>query len=38
MKKQVERAIREDRLKPSEGMRLLQTFDTGLKEYTYLTF
>lgn len=38
MKQQVDKAIKEDRLKPSEGMRLLQAYDKGLKEYTYLTF
>mgnify|MGYP007030164956 CR=1 FL=1 len=26
-----------DRLKPSEGMRLLDDYEKGLREYTYLT-
>ncbi len=37
MKMQVEEAIKSDRLKPSEGMRLLDDFERGLKDYTYLT-
>ncbi|MBW2466590.1 MAG: biosynthetic arginine decarboxylase [Deltaproteobacteria bacterium] len=36
MKKQFDRAIKDDRLKPSEGMRLLNEYEQGLKEYTYL--
>ncbi len=38
MKAQIDAAIKEDRLKPSEGMRLLQDFERGLKDQTYLTF
>ena len=36
MKKQFDRAIKADRLKPNEGMRLLSEYERGLKEYTYL--
>ncbi len=38
MKTQVDEAIKSDRLKPSEGMRLLDEYERGLKEYTYLSF
>ncbi|MBI5801859.1 MAG: biosynthetic arginine decarboxylase [Verrucomicrobia bacterium] len=38
MKVQVDEAIRSDRMKPSEGMRLLDDYERGLKDYTYLTF
>ncbi|MBI4324642.1 MAG: biosynthetic arginine decarboxylase [Chloroflexi bacterium] len=38
MKAQIDEAIKSDRLKPSEGMRLLDDYERGLKEYTYLTF
>jgi arginine decarboxylase len=37
MKAQIDVAIKSDRLKPSEGMRLLDDYERGLKEYTYLT-
>jgi len=37
MKMQVDEAIKSDRLKPSEAMRLLDDFERGLKDYTYLT-
>ncbi len=37
MKTQVDVAIKSDRLKPSEGMRLLDDYERGLKDYTYLT-
>ena len=37
MKSQVDAAIKQDRLKPTEGMRLLQEFERGLKEQTYLS-
>jgi arginine decarboxylase len=37
MKAQVDAAIKSDRLKPSEAMRLLDEYERGLKEYTYLT-
>jgi arginine decarboxylase len=38
MKAQVDEAIKTDKLKPSEAMRLLDDYERGLKEYTYLTF
>jgi arginine decarboxylase len=37
MKAQIDDAIKTDRLKPSEAMRLLDEYERGLKEYTYLT-
>ena len=37
MKAQVDAAIKSDRLKPSEAMRLLDDYERGLKDYTYLT-
>jgi arginine decarboxylase len=37
MKMQIDEAIKSDRLKPSEGMRLLDDYERGLKEYTYLS-
>jgi arginine decarboxylase len=37
MKTQIDAAIKEDRVKPSEGMRLLQDFERGLKDQTYLS-
>jgi arginine decarboxylase len=38
MKAQIDAAIKQDVLKPTEGMRLLQDFERGLKDQTYLTF
>lgn len=38
VKLQVDQAIKEDRVKPNEGMRLLDEYEKGLKEYTYLNF
>ena len=38
MKAQIDEAIRSDRMKPSEAMRLLNDYERGLKEYTYLNF
>jgi arginine decarboxylase len=38
MKAQIDEAIKSDRLRPNEGMRLLDEFERGLREYTYLTF
>ena len=38
MKAQIDAAIKSDKLKPSEAMRLLDDYERGLKEYTYLTF
>ena len=37
MKMQIDEAIKSDRLKPSEGMRLLDDYERGLKDYTYLS-
>ena len=37
MKAQIDAAIKQDRLKPNEGMRLLQDYERGLKDQTYLT-
>jgi arginine decarboxylase len=37
MKAQVDEAIKSDRMKPSEAMRLLDAYERGLKDYTYLT-
>jgi arginine decarboxylase len=37
MKAQVDEAIKQDRMKPSEAMRLLDDYERGLKDYTYLT-
>ncbi|MBN2508293.1 MAG: biosynthetic arginine decarboxylase [Verrucomicrobia bacterium] len=37
MKAQMDQAIKSDRMKPSEAMRLLDDYERGLKEYTYLT-
>ncbi len=36
MKAQIDAAIKSDRLKPSEAMRLLDDYERGLKDYTYL--
>ncbi|MEI6351947.1 MAG: biosynthetic arginine decarboxylase [Verrucomicrobiota bacterium] len=35
-KSQVDAAIKSDRLKPNEGMKLLTSYERGLKHYTYL--
>ena len=37
-KKQVDSAIKGDRLKPNEGMKLLTAYERALKNYTYLHF
>lgn len=37
MKTQIDEAIKSDKMKPSEAMRLLDDYERGLKEYTYLT-
>jgi arginine decarboxylase len=37
MKVQIDESIKSDRMKPSEGMRLLDDYERGLKDYTYLT-
>lgn len=38
MKSQVDSAIKSDRLKPNEGMRMLKAYEKALSGYTYLTF
>jgi arginine decarboxylase len=38
MKAQVDEAIKSDRMKPSDAMRLLDDYERGLKDYTYLSF
>jgi len=38
MKSQIDEAIKADRMKPSEGMKLLDEYERGLKSYTYLNF
>jgi arginine decarboxylase len=37
MKAQVDEAIKSDRMKPNEAMRLLDEYERGLKDYTYLS-
>lgn len=37
MKSQIDVAIKQDKLKPTEGMRLLADYERGLKDQTYLT-
>jgi arginine decarboxylase len=36
-KAQIDAAIKQDKLKPTEGMRLLNEYEKGLKEQTYLS-
>ena len=38
MKAQMDEAIKSDRMKPSEAMRLLDDYEKGLRDYTYLNF
>ena len=38
VKAQVDAAIKGDRLKPNEAMKLLTSYERGLKGYTYLHF
>jgi arginine decarboxylase len=38
MKAQSDEAIKSDRMKPSEAMRLLNDYERGLRDYTYLSF
>jgi arginine decarboxylase len=38
MKAQMDEAIKSDRMKPNEAMRLLDDYERGLKAYTYLNF
>ncbi|MEO8032809.1 MAG: biosynthetic arginine decarboxylase [Acidobacteriota bacterium] len=37
MKQQIDAAIKQDKMKPTEGMRLLQDYERGLRDQTYLT-
>jgi arginine decarboxylase len=37
VKAQVDNAIKQDKLRPTEGMRLLQDYERGLKDQTYLS-
>jgi arginine decarboxylase len=37
MKAQVDAGIKQGRLKPTEGMRLLAEYERGLKDQTYLS-
>ncbi len=38
VKSQVDEAIKSNRLKPNEGMKLLSSYERALQGYTYLTF
>ena len=38
LKAQIDDAIKGDRMKPSEGMRWLDDYERGLRDYTYLSF
>ena len=38
VKAQIDIAIKQDKMKPTEGMRLLQDYEKGLKLQTYLSF
>ena len=38
VKKQIDKAIHSDLLKPSEGMRLLGEYTQGMRDHTYLSF
>ena len=38
MKTQMDAAIKAGKMKPSEGMRLLNEYERALREYTYLAF
>jgi arginine decarboxylase len=38
VKTQVDTAIKSDRMKPNEGMKLLTDYERLLQEYTYLSF
>jgi len=37
MKAQMDEAIKSDRMKPSEAIALLDEYEKGLRDYTYLT-
>jgi len=38
LKAQVDIAIKQDKLRPTEGMRMLADYERGLKDQTYLSF
>ncbi len=38
VKNQIDTAIKQDKMIPSEGMKLVDDYERGLKEYTYLNF
>ncbi len=38
VKAQVDVAIKQDKMRPTEGMRLLADYERGLKDQTYLSF
>ena len=38
MKSQIDAAIKSDRMKPTDGMRLLANYEKSLRGYTYLSF
>jgi arginine decarboxylase len=38
VKSRIDAAIKQDKLKPTEGMRLLNDYERGLKDQTYLSF
>jgi arginine decarboxylase len=38
MKMQVDAAIKSDRMRPAEAIRLLNSYEKALKGYTYLSF
>ncbi len=38
VKSQVDACIKQDKLRPTEGMRIVNEFERGLKEQTYLSF
>jgi arginine decarboxylase len=38
MKRQIDAAIKDDRLQPSMGMQMLRDYERGLDDYTYLSF
>jgi len=37
MKQQVDAAIKQDKIKPTEGMRLIAEYERGLRDQTYLS-
>ena len=38
MKRQIDAAIKADRVRPSVGMQILRDYERGLDDYTYLSF